>query len=205
MENNFKKERAELEEDMKNNQNSINLLDNRTHITEYVNVVADIKFLMNSIAKLDERIEKSMKTEELLFDYKNEGFEEYNICKRKLEKLSILWENIEKFYEEKKVLIHNFSENIEIEYYINLFGQIDSELKNNKSDLIKGEEIIGKMSKTVEDDIFTYINFLNIFQTVLDSPSPPSEELKNKVNEITDNKSIEESCRELLFSICSKK
>ena len=205
MENNFKKERAELEEDMKNYQNSINLLDNRIHITEYVNVVADIKFLTNSISKLDERIEKSLKTEELLFDYKNEGFEEYNMCKKKLEKLSILWENIEKFYEEKKVLIHNFSENIEIEYYINLFGQIDSDLKNNKSELTKGEEIIGKMSKSVEDDIFIYINFLSVFQKVIDSPSPPSEELKDKVHEITENKNIETSCREMIFSIFSKK
>ena len=205
MENNFKKERAELEEDMKSYQDEINLLDNQIHISDYVNVFANIKYLATKLSKLDERIEKSVKTEELLFDYKNEGFEEYNMCKKKLEKLSILWENIEKFYEEKKVLIHNFSENIEIEHYLNFFGQIDTEIKNNKSDLKKGEEIIGKLSKTVEDDIYNFTNFLDILQRVIDSPIPLSEELKKEVIEASENKSIEQSCREILFSYYSKK
>ena len=205
MENNFKKERAELEEDMKNYQNEINLLDNQIHISDYVNVFSNIKYLESKLSKLDERIEKSMKTEELLFDYKNEGYEEYNMCKKKLEKLSILWENIEKFYEERKVLIHNFSENIEIEHYINFFGQIDSEIKNNKSELSKGEEIIGKLSKTVEDDIYNITNFLTIIQKVIETPVPFSEDFKKEVIEASENKSIEQSCREILFSYYSKK
>ena len=205
MENNFKKERAELEEDMKNYQDEINLLDNQIHISDYVNVFENIKYLTTKLSKLDERIEKSVKTEELLFDYKNEGFEEYTMCKKKLEKLSILWENIEKFYEEKKVLIHNLSENIEIEHYINFFGQIDTEIKNNKSDLKKGEEIIGKLSKTVEDDIYNLTKFLDILQRVIDSPIPLSIDLKKEVMEATENKGIEQSCREILFSYYSKK
>ena len=146
-----------------------------------------------------------MKSEELLFDYKNEGFEDYNLCKKKLEKLYILWENIEKFYEERKLLIHNFNENIEIEHYINFFGQIDSEIKNNKKDLAKGEEIIGKLSGTVETDIFNITNFLDIIQRVIESPVPFSEDLKKEVMEAWENKSIEQSCREILFSYYSKK
>ena len=205
MENNFKKERAELEEEMNVYVKEINLLDNQIHISDYVNVVANIKYLESKISNLDERKEKSMKTEELLFDYKNEGFEEYNMCKKKLEKLAILWQNIEKFYEERKVLIHNFSENIEIEHYINFFGQIDTEIKNNKKDLIKGEEVIGKLSKTVEDDIYNITNYLDIFQRVLDSPSPISEELKKEVFEVSENKIIQQSLREILFSCFSKK
>ena len=205
MENNFRKERAELEEEMTNYQNEINLLDNQIHITDYVNVFANIKYLQSKIASLDERIEKSMKTEELLFDYKNEGFEDYNLAKKKLEKLHILWENIEKFYEEKKVLIHNFSEDIEIEHYINFFGQIDTDIKNNKKDLMKGEEVIGKLSKSVEDDIYHITNFLEIMQRVIDIPPPFSEEFKKEVLEASENKNIEQSCRELLFSLFSKK
>ena len=205
MENNFKKERAELEEEMTNYQNEINLLDNQIHITDYVNVFSNIKYLQSKISNLNERIDKSMKSEELLFDYKNEGFEEYNMCIRKLEKLHILWENIEKFYEEKKVLIHNFSENIEYENYINFFGQIDTEIKNNKKDLNKGEEVIGKLSKTVEEDIFNITNFLSIIQRVIESPVPFSEEFKKEINEASENKSIEQSLREVLFSCFSKK
>jgi len=124
---------------------------------------------------------------------------------KKLEKLYILWENIEKFYEERKLLIHNFNENIEIEHYINFFGQIDSEIKNNKKDLAKGEEIIGKLSGTVETDIFNITNFLDIIQRVIESPVPFSEDLKKEVMEAWENKSIEQSCREILFSYYSKK
>ena len=127
------------------------------------------------------------------------------MCKKKLEKLSILWENIEKFYEEKKVLIHNFSENIETEYYIKLFNQINSDIKNNKKDLVKGEEVIGKLSKNVEDDIDNITNVLDIIQRVNETPPPFSEEFKKEISEASDNKSIERSCREVLFNLFSKK
>ena len=205
LENNFRKERAELEEDMNGVQGEISLLDKQIHISDYENVFANIKYLQNKLIKLDERINKSIKDEELLFDYKNEGFEEYNMSKKKLEKLGILWENIEKFYEERKVLIHNFSEFIEIEHYVNTFTNIETEIKNNKKDLSKGEEVIGKLSKTVEDDIENITNFLKIVQKVIDSPVPMEDNLKKEVMEATENKSIEQSCRELLFSIFSKK
>ena len=205
LENNFRKERAELEEEMINYQNEITSLDNQIHITDYVNVFANIKYLQNKLNKLDERINKSIKDEELLFDYKNEGFEEYMMCKRKLEKLAILWENIEKFYEERKVLIHNFSEYTEIEHYLNFFNSVENEIKNNKKDLVKGEEIIGKLSKTVEDDIDNITHFLDIVQRVIDSPKPMSDELRKEVIEAFENKSIEQSLREKLFSYFSKK
>ena len=205
LENNYKKERAELEEDMTNYQNEINLLDNQMHITDYVNINANIKYLQSKINKLDERLNKSIKDEELLFDYKNEGFEEYIMCKKKLEKLAILWENIEKFYEERKVLIHNFNEFIEIDNYLLFFNNIESEIKNNKKDLVKGEEIIGKSSKTVEDDIDNITNFLNIFKKVIESPIPVSDDLKKEVMEAIENKSIAQNCREKLYSCYSKK
>ena len=127
------------------------------------------------------------------------------MSKKKLEKLAILWENIEKFYEERKVLIHNFSEFIEIEHYVTFFNNVESEIKNNKKDLVKGEEVIGKLSKTVEDDIDNITNFLNIIQRVIESPIPMSDDLKKEVIEASENKSIEQSCREILFSYFSKK
>ena len=115
-----------------------------------------------------------------------------------------MWENIEKFYEERKVLIHNFGEDIEIEHYINFFGQIDSVIKNNKKELNKGEEVIAKLSKTVEDDIYNITNFLDIVQRVIDSPIPLSEEFKKEVMEASENKSIEQVADEIYRLYCKK-
>ena len=205
LENNFKKERAELEEEMTNFQNEVNLLDKQIHISDYVNVNANIKYLQSKENKIDERKDKSIKDEELLFDYKNEGFEDYMLAKKKLEKLAIVWKNIEKFYEEKKVLIHNFSEYIEFEHYVTFFNGVENELKNNKKDLAKGEEIVGKLSKTVGDDIDVLTNFLNIFQRLKESPIPISDEFKKEVIEAYENKSIENNLREQLYNYYSKK
>ena len=71
--------------------------------------------------------------------------------------------------------------------------------------MVKGEEIIGKLSKTVEDDIDNITHFLDIVQRVIDSPKPMSDELRKEVIEAFENKSIEQSLREKLFSYFSKK
>ena len=46
---------------------------------------------------------------------------------------------------------------------------------------------------------------MDIIQRVIESPVPFSEDLKKEVMEAWENKSIEQSCREILFSYYSKK
>ena len=104
-----------------------------------------------------------------------------------------------------KVLIHHFSELIDLERYINTFDDIENEIKTNKEGLAKGEEIIAKVSKKVEDDIDNITNFLTIMQQVIDSPVPLKEDLKKDVMEASENKNIEQNCREILWSYYSKK
>jgi hypothetical protein len=205
LENKFKKEREEVEEDINKFLNEINMLDNQTHINEYENVIATLIYLEEKIPKLKERIDRTLLDEKLLFEYINEGFDKFNFAKGKLDKLGILWRNIQNFYEERKVLIHNFSEEVDIDHYIDKFSEINSIVSNNKKGLRKEEEIISKMSRILEDDIENIIYFLKIIQKVIDSPKPMSEDLRRDVMEVLENKAVEQSCREILFTYFSKK
>ena len=141
-------------------------------------------------------------------DYKNEGFEDFNFAKNKLYKLSILWENVQAFYREKKLLIHNFNEDIDLDGedgYINIFSDIKQKIEQNKKDLNKGEEIIINMSKTIEDEINHINYFLKVVKRVFEAIPPISEDLRTDVMLAFEDKKIEQSCRETLFSIFSKK
>ena len=209
LENIFHKERKELEEKIVEYVNEINKLDQQTHITEYDKVNAIIAYLKEDLSiQMEKAIEKSIKDEELLTDYKNEGFESFTMAKNKLNKLSILWENIQAFYREKKLLIHNFNEDIDLdgqEGYIYIFDDIKNKIEQNKKDLNKGEEIIINMSKTVEDEINHISYFLRVVKRVFEAQPPLSEDLRADVMIAFEDKKIEQSCRETLFSIFSKK
>ena len=205
IEEKFLKEKEELEEDINKFLEEINLLDNQTHINEYGNVVATLEYLEDKTPKFEERIEKNIEDDELLHDYKNEGFDNFNLAKNKLSKLGVLWRNIQSFYEERKVLIHNFSEEVDIEQYLETFREIDAIVSNNRRGLRKEEEIVGKMNKILEDDIENINTFLVIIHKVILSPKPMNDDLRKEVMEVLENKSVEQSCREILFTYFSKK
>jgi hypothetical protein len=75
IEEKFLKEKEELEDDINKFLEEIDLLDNQTHINEYGNVVATLEYLEDKTPKFEERIEKNIEDDELLHDYKNEGFD----------------------------------------------------------------------------------------------------------------------------------
>ena len=205
----FYKERKELEERIAMYVNEINKLDQQTHITEYDKVNAIILYLREDLSvQMEKDIKKSIKDEELLMDFKNEGFENFNFAKTKLFKLSVLWENIQAFYREKKLLIHNFNEDIDLDGedgYIFIFDDIKNKIEQNKKDLNRGEEIIINMSKTIEDEINHISYFLKVVKRVFEAEPPITEDLRSDVMVAFEDKKIEQSCRETLFSIFSKK
>ena len=209
LEANFHKERKELEEKIEEYANEINKLDQQTHITEYDKVNALILYLKEDLTvQVEKAIDKSIKDEELLMDFKNEGFENFTFAKNKLYKLSILWENIQAFYREKKLLIHNFNEDIDLdgqEGYISIFDDIKNKIEQNKKDLNRGEEIIINMSKTIEEEIIHISYFLRVVKRVFETQPPLPDDLRTDVMVAFEDKKIEQSCRETLFSIFSKK
>ena len=157
---------------------------------------------------MEQEIKKSIKDEELLMDFKNEGFDNFNAAKVKLLKLSILWENIQAFYREKKLLIHNFNEDIDLDGedgYIYIFDEIRTKIEQNRKGLNRGEEVIINMSKTIEDEINHISDFLRVVKRVFEAEPPIDEDLRADVMIAFEDKKIEQSCRETLFAIFSRK
>ena len=205
----FNKERKELEEKIETYVKEINKLDQQTHITEYDKVNAIILYLKEDLTvQMDEEIKRSIRDEELLNDVKNEGFEDYNIARAKLLKFGILWENIQSFYREKKMLIHNFNEDIELEGeegYIYIFDEIRNKIEQNRKGLTKRDEVIINLSKIIEDEIFHISDFLRVVKRVFEAEPPIDDDLRADVMIAFEDKKIEQSCRETLFAIFSRK
>ena len=185
----FYEERKKLEDKIELYVNEVNKLDQQTHITEYDKVNAIILYLKEDLtAELDAEISKSIKDEEF--------------------KLSILWENIQAFYREKRLLIHNFNEDIDLDGedgYIFIFDDIKTKIEQNRKDLKKGEEVIINLSKIIEDEISHILDFLAVVKRVFETEPPLDEDLKADVMMAFEDKKIEQSCRETLFAIFSNK
>jgi hypothetical protein len=205
----FYEQRKQLEDKIELYVKEVNKLDQQTHITEYDKVNAIILYLKEDLTvELDAEINKSIKDEELLMDFKNEGFENYNFARSKLFKLSILWENIQAFYREKRLLIHNFNEDIDLDGedgYIFIFDDIKTKIEQNRKDLKKGEEVIINLSKIIEDEISHILDFLAVVKRVFETEPHLDEDLKADVMMAFEDKKIEQSCRETLFAIFSNK
>jgi hypothetical protein len=71
--------------------------------------------------------------------------------------------------------------------------------------LNKGEDVVGKISKVLINDIVNVCNFLRVVQQVITAKEPLKEELKREVIDILDSKRMETSCREILFNYFSRK
>lgn len=205
LENKFKEDKQQIEIDLEEFFKDINLFDNQTHITEYENVLSTINYNLDRVVIMKARIDRNLLDEELLFDYRMGTFELYDLCVSKLNKLAVLWVNIESFYETRKEMIHSFSEDIDVPGYIGMFIDIAEKVNQNKHNLKTNEEIILKMSKILEDDIESTNGFLKITHKVIEAPYPMDDALKEIVENILGTKAMEPSCREILFTFYSKK
>lgn len=114
LENTFKESKKILMKDLQEFHDNTNSLDNEIHLTDHSVVLNKIKNLESLTVSLKKRIENSVKDEELLFAFKMGGFEIFDSTLQKLEKLSVLWKNSSIFYEIRKKIILNFSEDLDI-------------------------------------------------------------------------------------------
>ena len=205
LETQFMQFKHEIEDDIETYINDIDVLDTQTRINEYDKVLSIIEALEMKQPSYEERIRRVVKEEELLFEVKIEGYDMYELGKRKLMRLGVIWRSVKEFYEVRKELICKFNENVNFDYYNNVFNEIDNKVNENRKALNKGEDVVGKISKVLIDDIVSVSNFLRVVQQVIITQEPLGEELKREVIDILDSKRMETSCREILFNYFSRK
>ena len=128
-------------------------MDQQTHITEYDKVNAIILYLKEDLTvELDKEINKSIKDEELLMDFKNEGFENFNFAKTKLFINLSLLGNIRKLNEDEESI---FFQLINDEQFIPIdINDNNTENKENN----ESKPIIIKLNKDKnnENSIFDF-------------------------------------------------
>ena len=105
-------------------------------------------------------------------------------------------------------MIHYFNEDIDLDgldKYIIIFDEMKNKIEQNKKELVRGDEIIINMSKIIEDEVNHICDFLKVVKRVLEAPMPLSEDLRGDIMVAFEDKKIEQSCRETLFTIFSRK
>ena len=105
-------------------------------------------------------------------------------------------------------MIHYFNEDIDLDgldKYIIIFDEMKNKIEQNKKELVRGDEIIINMSKIIEDEVNHICDFLKVVKRVLEAPMHLSEDLRGDIMVAFEDKKIEQSCRETLFTIFSRK
>lgn len=170
----------------------------------YENVVMKIDALESKVEGLKMRIDKIFKDEEKLFAFKNNSFEDFDRLLPKLEKFSLLWRKALVFYEIKKQIILNFSNDLEFLAILNQFNEIEKIISNNKAKARKDEEVIVKMSKMLEDDIETLREFILLVYNIL-AVDVLDDNLRTKIIEMFESKKLEQSFILLIGNILQQK
>jgi hypothetical protein len=150
-------------------------------------------------------MEVLLREEELLFSFKMVGFEDFDKAVSKLQKLDILWRNAAIFYEMRKNILVNFSDDLDIIGKIFQVKELFNTIVSNKNKCRNLEEIVVKMSKIMEDDMEVFKDFLEVTNEVIRAPGHIDENLKNKVISLLDSKKMETACKNILFLYYSKK
>lgn len=197
LEKKFKDEKNQIEKDTLNLKEEVNLLQNETHINEYEHVLNIISNLENILYPLDERILINFKDEELLFSFRLTNSDDIDLIKNKISIFKNFWVKAKEFYELKKQIILNFSEDIDFASSLSIIDSIDKEINLNKSNFKQVEETVIKMSKIIEEDMIIFSDFLSIISNVL-SANELTDSLKGILIDALESKKLEGSCKQII-------
>ena len=165
---------------------------------EYDKYVEIIEELEKKTPDYKSRIERNLLEEELLFSYKFTTFENWEKAITKLNKLSYFWKRAKEFYEEKKRLVNNFSEDLNIYKYLDFFEslRIESSFKTQKND-----DPFYKITKFVDDDITNFKDFLTASLSIFEDTEKTKFVENSKKTEEIKNRNIDPAIKLLLQKV----
>lgn len=204
LEKKFKQERLDLEKETLIYLEKVNELDQCTHMSEYEDYLNLIIDLERSVDEIKAKVERSLVEEELLFQFKVESFENWYKAFSKINKFALFWKKAFTFYEHKKAFMKSFSMEQDTKYSLEVVGEIEKDIKENKKEVKKNEEILLKMSRIIEEDILYFKDFLTIMKSLIETEDF-SEDLRQKLLDIEENKKIDPSYKVFLKNVCSNK
>ena len=174
-------------------------LDENIHINEYEVIQSHIRDIEDLTKDFATRIETVLKEEELMFTWRVNTFERYELAVFKLKRMSIFWNNAEIFYNEKKDILTNYHERkSDIISPVNLINEIEKKIDELKPKIKKEEEVLARMVKFLEEDYDTFRDFLLILHQILNADSI-DEELNNKVYNFLENtKKLDSACKTII-------
>jgi len=173
-------------------------LDDNIHLNEYEIILSHILEIQENTAEFANRIETVLKEEELMFSWRINIFENYEMAAFKLGRMSIFWKKAAVFYEHKKQFLMNYNANIDIINSVNLINEIEKTITTLRPKIKKEEEVLMRMVKFFEEDYDTFREFLLILNMVI-TAREVDEDLRNKVEYFLENtKKLDSSARQIL-------
>lgn len=168
---------------------------------KYTTIVLELDKQVPNFLKL---VQKNMKDEELLFSYRLKGFENWEKAYFKITKFTIFWKNAFAFYEHKKQVVNNFTMDIDIQFSLYTIEEFENKIRENKKGLSKTEEVIIKLSKSIEDDINNFREFLRVAKMIVEADEM-YEDLERSLADIEDNKKTDPAFKQTLRIILANK
>lgn len=205
LENKFKEERISLEKETTNYLSKINEMDLCIHVAEYEAYMDIVLNLETFVEDYQKRVERNIVEEELLMSYKLDNtFENWWKAKHKIEKLALFWKKAYTFYEHKKAVMNTFSMDQDIQYSLDIINQISIDIKDNKKDIQKYEEVLLRVTRNCEDDVSQFRDFLVLAKKVIDIEEM-DDDTKHKIAEMEENKKIDPAFKQTIKILCLNK
>lgn len=92
----------------------------------------------------------------------------------------------------------------DIKFSIDVVTELENDIKLNKKEVQKFEEVLLKISKITEEDISQFRDFLKVAKTIIDADDF-EDGLKSKLTEIDENKKIDPAFKQTLKILCVNK
>jgi hypothetical protein len=187
-----------LENDIIEFGNLVEALALEIHIIDFDLVVEKILNIEGMIKPIKDRIEISLKDEELLFSFKLGNFEALEKHILKLQIFSVFWKNAKMLFEHKKHIIYEFTIEFDFLSYINILVNIDKTIEANREKALKDNiDIILKHSRLVRDDIIRLKEFL-VAVNGIKTMNPLDEAMMNKIILLLESRKLDTSLRQIL-------
>ena len=200
IETEHKKQKKRIELESRELTIKVNGLDKGLQLEKYETVLALVSELRQEcLFKMDE-VENSLKDEEFLFSFRQHNFEAFRKTLTKIERFYTFWSNALGFYNHRREVIVNFSENIDFSYSLQLAKEVIEVITNEKTKAQENEEDFIKYSGFILDELAIFVKVSGICKEVFNDKMFNDEIIK-RTSLLCKEKKVDYSSKQILYRI----